>query len=83
MFCGHIVQYCICQLLRTGILLLYMFIRGIIFNHISKIRWILKLNTSNTNLLLASNEVSRILVRKVQFSYNNKNYSETYFKDLH
>ena len=42
-----------------------MFIRGLILNHIFEIRWILKLGTSNTDLLLNSNEVSYILVRKV------------------
>ena len=71
MSCGTIDLYCIYQLLKTGILLQYMFIRGLILNHTSEIRWILKLSLSNTNLLLNSNSVSSILVRKVQFWYNN------------
>ena len=65
MFCSTIGLYCICQLLRMGVLLLYMFIRGLILNHISEIHWILKFSTSNTKLLFNSNEVSSILVRKV------------------
>ena len=65
MFCVTIGLYCICQLLKTGILLLYMFIRGLIVNHISEILWLSKFNTSNTKLLFNSNEVSNILVRKV------------------
>ena len=63
MFCGTIGLYCICQLLKTDILFLYMFIRGLILNQISEIRLILKFSTSNTNLLLNSNEVSSILVQ--------------------
>ena len=82
MFCGTIGLCCICQLLKTEILLSYMFIRGLILNHVSEIRWILKFGTSNTNLLLNSNEVSRILVQKLQFVHNNKTYSEIYFKEL-
>ena len=77
-----IVLYCICQLLKTGHLLLFVFIRGLILNCISEIYWILKLGTSNTNLLLNSSEVSNILVRKVHFWHNNNNYSEIYFKEL-
>ena len=59
-----------------------MFIRGLILNHISEFCWILKLSTSNTNSLLKSNEVSSILVREVQFWYNNKKISEIYLKEL-
>ena len=81
-FNGIIGLFCICQLLKTGVLLLYMFIRGLILNHISEIRRILKFSTFNTNLLLNSNELASILVRKVPFWYNNKNYSEIYFKYL-
>ena len=82
MFCGTIGLYCICQLLKTGILLLYIFIRGLILHYISEINWILKHISSNTNLFFNSNEVSSILVRKVQFWDNNKNYSEIYLKEL-
>ena len=82
MFCGTIGIYCICQLLKTGILLLYMFIRGLILNHTFEIRWILKFSTSNTNLLLNFNEVSSILVQKVQLWYNNKSNFEIYLKKL-
>ena len=82
MFCGTTGLYCICQLLKTRNLLLYVFIRGLVLNHIFEIYWILKFGTSNTNLLLNFNEVSSILVRKVQFWYNNKKYSEIYFKEL-
>ena len=63
MFCITIGLYCICQLLKIGVLLLYVFIRGLILNHISEICWKLKFGISNTNLLLYSNEVSSILVR--------------------
>ena len=52
MFYGIIGLYCTCQLLKTGTLLLYIFIRCLISNDISEIRWILKLSTFNTNLLL-------------------------------
>ena len=72
------IFYSICQLLQTGILVMYMFIGGFIINHISEIRWILKLSAFNFSLNF--NEVYSILVRKVQFWYNNKNYSE--FKEL-
>ena len=82
MFCDTIGLCCICQLLKTEILLSYMFIRGLILNQVSEIRWILKFGTSNTNLLLNSNYVSSTLVRKVHFRYKNKNYSEIYFKAL-
>ena len=59
-----------------------MFNRGLILNHISEVRFILKLSTTNTYLLLNFNEVSSLLVQKVQFWYNNKNYSEIYLKEL-
>ena len=38
-----------------------MFIGCLILNHISEICWILKISTSNTNLLLHPNEESSIL----------------------
>ena len=82
MFCGIFGLYCICQLLKTVVLLLYMFIRDLNLSHISEIRWMLKFGTCNANLLLNFNEVSSIFVRKVQFWYSNKNYSEIYFKEL-
>ena len=72
MFCGTIGLYYIFQLLKTGNLLLYVFFRGLILNHISEIYWILEFGISNTNLLLNSNELSSILLRKAQFWYNNK-----------
>ena len=65
MFCITIGLYCICQLLKMGVLFLYMFIRSLILNHISEIHWISKFSTSNTKLLFNSNEVSSILVQKV------------------
>ena len=49
-FYGPIGLYCICQLQKTRILLMCMFIKGLTLNYISKIRWILKFCTSNTNL---------------------------------
>ena len=70
------------SIIKKGNLLLYVFIRGLFLNHISEIYWILKFGASNANLLLNSNEVSSILVRKLQFWHNNKNYSEIYFKEL-
>ena len=82
MFCDTTGLYCICQLLKAEILLLYMFIRGLILDQIYEMRWILKFSTSNINLLLSSNEVSSILVEEVQFWYNNKNNSEIYLKEL-
>ena len=82
MFCGTVCLYCICQLLKTGILLLHMFVRSLILNRISEIRCGLKFSTDNANLLLYSNEVSSILVRTVQFRYKNKNYFEIYLKEL-
>ena len=72
MFCGTAGLYCICQRVKTGILLLHMFIRGLILNHVSETRWILKFSTSNTNLFLNSSKVSSILLRKMQFWFNNK-----------
>ena len=42
-----------------------MFIRGLILHDISEIHWISKFSTSNTKLLINSNEVSTILVRRV------------------
>ena len=62
MFLGTNGLYCICQLLKTGILLLHMFTRNLLLNHISETCWILKLSISNTKLLLNYNEVSSILV---------------------
>ena len=49
------------QLIKTRILLLHIFIRGLILNYIVEIGYILKFSTSNTNLLITSNEVSNIL----------------------
>ena len=65
MLSGTVGLYCICQLLKTEILLLHIFIRGLLLNHISKIRRILEFSTSNTNLLLYSNKFSSILVQEV------------------
>ena len=62
-FSGTIGLYCIYQLLITGVLLLYVFIRGLILKDISEICWKLKSGTYNTNLLLNSNEVSSVFVR--------------------
>ena len=69
-------------ILNTEILLLHMFIRGLLLNHISEIHCILEFSTSNTNLLLNYNEFSSILVQKVYFWYNNNNYSEIYIREL-
>ena len=66
MFCVIIGLYCISQLIKTRILLLYMFIRSLLLNPISEIHWISKISTSNTNLS-NSDEVSSILVRKCSF----------------
>ena len=44
-----------------------MFMGGLILNPIYEIYCILKFNTSNTNVLLNSNVVPSILLRKVQF----------------
>ena len=49
-FCGTIGLYCTNT--KTGILLLDVFFRGLILNHISEICWTLKIGTSNTYLLL-------------------------------
>ena len=82
MFYGTIGKYCTCQLSKPRILLLHMFIRCLVLNHISEIRWIFKIISFNTNLLLNFNEVSSILVRKLQFWYKNIHYSEIYLKKL-
>ena len=64
MFSGTVGLWHICQLLKTEILLLPMFIRGLLLNHILEIHCILEVSTSNTNLLLNSNEFSSILIKK-------------------
>ena len=55
MFYGTIGLYCICQLLKTGLLLLYMFIRGWMFKSCFWNSLDLKFSTSNANLLLNFN----------------------------